>query len=126
VASPLESLRRLSAASAGLLLTRAEFATVELAQARAQLMRWLGLALAACALAMLALAAGTGAVVVVLWPQWGWLTLLAFALAYGGLAAWLVLRIRREVRQAPPLLSQTLHELARDRDSLLGEAGPGR
>lgn len=117
----LQSLRQLTAALAALLLTRAEFASVELAQARAQAVRWLGLALAASALAMLALAAATAAAVALLWPYAGWASLLLFAIGYAGAAAALFVRVRREVRDAPPLLAQTLQELARDRESLVGD-----
>ncbi len=111
-------MRRLSAASLALLLSRAEFASVELAQARAQLVRWFMLALAGALLALLAVAAASAWLVVVLWDRTGWLTLALLAAAFAA-AAWRVLaRLQREVRDAPPLLAQTLQELAKDRDAL--------
>jgi uncharacterized membrane protein YqjE len=120
VASPLDALRRLSASSLALLLSRAEFASLELAQARAQLAGWFGLALAAAVLALLALMAASALLVVVLWSTLAWITLLLLAVAYA-IGAVLVLRhLQREIRAAPPLLAQTLEELSKDRDALLG------
>lgn len=122
MASPLDAVRRLSASSLNLLLTRAQFASVELAQARAQLMRWFGLALAGAVLALLALMAVSALLVIVLWERAGAATLLALALLYA-LAGYLVVRrMQREVHDAPPLLAETLAELAKDRDAILGRA----
>ena len=116
------ALRRLSASALALALTRAEFAAAELALARAQLMRWLGLSLVVAMLAGLALVSLSALAVVALWSSLGWITLLALALLYG-LAGWLVLRgLQRELREAAPLLSETLAELSRDRDALRAPA----
>lgn len=124
VASPLDAVRRLSAASLTLLLSRAEFASVELAQARAQLMRWLGLALAGALLALLAAVAASAWLVVALWERAGGITLGVLAAAYA-VVAWRVLqRLQREIREAPPLLAQTLQELAKDRDALTRREPP--
>jgi uncharacterized membrane protein YqjE len=118
VPSPLEAVRRLSAASLTLLLSRAEFATIELAQARAQFVRWFGLALAGGLLALLAVVTASAWFVVALWERAGWITLVVLAVGYG-FGAWYVLRrLQHEIRETPPLLSQTLQELAKDRDAL--------
>lgn len=117
--SPLDAVRRLSTASLTLLLSRAEFASIELAQARTQLMRWLGLALACASLALLALAAASGWLVAALWERVGWVTLLALAVGYGIGAFAVLRRLQREIGAAPPLLAQTLAELAKDRDALM-------
>lgn len=122
MASPVDALRRLSAASVNLLLSRAEFASVELAQARAQLMRWLLLALAALLLALLGLLAATALFVAVLWPVLGWVALLLPAIVYLAGAVFVFQRLQREVDDAPPLLSDTLQELAKDRDAFRGAA----
>ena len=115
-ASPLDAVRRLSAATVNLLLSRAEFASLELAQARAQVLRWFALSLLVMVLLLLALMVGTALLTVVLWPHLGWITL-AVLLAVYALAAWLVLRmLMGEVAAAPPVLSQTLQELSNDRD----------
>jgi uncharacterized membrane protein YqjE len=122
VASPVDALRRLSAASVNLLLSRAEFASVELAQARAQLMRWLLLALGALLLALLGLLAATALFVALLWPVLGWIALLLPAIAYLLGAVFVFQRLQREIEDAPPLLSDTLQELAKDRDAFRGQA----
>lgn len=116
--SPLDAVRRLSAASLALLASRAEFASVELAQARAQLLRWFMLALAGALLALLAAVAASAWLVVALWERVGWITLAVLAAAFAAAAWWVLLRLQREVRAAPPLLAQTLQELAKDRDAL--------
>jgi len=120
VVTPLAAVRRLSASSLNLLLTRAQSASIELAQARAQLLRWTGLALAAAGLALLALISASALLVIVLWERVGPLTLVALTLIYA-VAGWLVARrLARELDAAPPLLAETLGEIARDRDAILG------
>lgn len=118
-------MRRLTAATASLLLLRAEFASVELAQARAQLLRWFLLALAALLLALLGLFSGTALFVVALWPHMGAAVLIVPAVLYFLTAALLLRRLQREVADAPPLLAETLQEIARDRDALRAAAGRG-
>lgn len=118
--SPLDAVRRLSAASVNLLLLRAEFASLELAQARAQVMRWFVLALAAMVLALLALVAASALFVVLLWPRLDWMALLVLGVAYAMGAVLVMRRLQREMAEAPPLLVETLTELRKDRDALVG------
>jgi uncharacterized membrane protein YqjE len=125
VPSPLDAVRRLSASSLNLLLTRAQFASVELAQSRAQLMHWLGLALVGAILVLLALMAGSAFLVIVLWEQFGPSTLIGLAVVYAAIGYAVVLRLQREMRAAPPLLAETLAELVRDRDAIMGRAASG-
>ncbi len=113
------AVRRLARTAGALLLARAEFASVELALVRAQLMRWLLLALLALLLGLLGLITVTALVALVLWPLIGWAALLLPALVYLAGAAWVMHRLMREIDDAPPLLSETLQELARDREALL-------
>lgn len=121
-ASPLDAVRRLSAATVNLLLSRAEFASLELAQARAQILRWFTMALMTMVLLLLTLIVGSALLTVVLWPQLGWVTL-AILLAVYGVGALLVLRrLMGEVAAAPPVLSQTLQELSNDRDIFVARA----
>lgn len=122
-ASP-HPLRRLLASASSLMLTRAEFASLELAQARGQVVRWLVLALAIAVLALMTLLVLSALLVVVLWDALGWVTLAVLLALYGGLAAWGLLTLRREVSQAPPVLDETLRELRNDREALM--AGLGR
>ncbi len=121
-ASPLDAVRRLLAATANLLLSRAEFASLELAQARAQILRWFTLSLLVMVLLLLTLIIGSALLTVALWPQLGWVTL-AILLAVYALGAALALRkLMGEVTAAPPVLSQTLQELSNDRDVFVARA----
>lgn len=118
MASPVDALRRLPAALVTLLLSRVEFATLELAEARSRFLRWIVLALLGAVLAMLALIVGSALLTVALWPHFGWGTLVALALVYTLLAAWVFRTLAVEHAAAPPLLSDTLRELASDRDAV--------
>lgn len=121
-------LRRLVRAGGALLVARAEFASAELALARAQLMRWLGLALLALLLGLLGLLSLTALVTLLLWPALGWGALLLPAVVYVGGGVWVLRRLMHEVATAPPLLHETLQELMRDRDALrraMGGAADG-
>lgn len=121
--SPLAAVRRLSASSLNLLLTRAQGASIELAQARAQLLRWTGLALAVTGLGALALMSVSALLVIVLWERAGLLTLLVLAVVYAVAASVVARRLKRELEAAPPLLAETLGEIARDRDTILRGRG---
>lgn len=112
-------LRGLVRTSAALLVARAEFASVELALARAQFLRWLLLALLALLLGLLGLLSATAVFSLVLWPLLGWGALLVPAVGYLAAAAWVVVKLQREIDAAPPLLHETLQEIAQDRDALL-------
>ncbi len=118
MASPFSAVRRLSTATVDLLVSRAEFASLELAQTRAQLIRWVVLALCAAVLALLALIAATALFAVVLWPRLGWIALAVPAGVYALLALWLFRKLSTEVASAPPVLSETLRELSADRAAL--------
>jgi uncharacterized membrane protein YqjE len=120
----IAALRRAAHSALALLVTRAEFASVELSLAREQAMRWLLMALTASVLAMLGLIALSAALVVALWDRFGWYAVAALALLYCASAAVLVARLLYEVAHAPPLLAQTFAELAQDRAALQGRPGP--
>lgn len=123
MASPIDAVRRLSAATVNLLLSRAEFASLELAQTRAQFLRWVGFALFAMMLLLLASIAGSALLTVMLWPRYGWITLAVLFAAYT-LGAWLVfLKLTSEMSTAPPVLAETLRELSNDRDAFLADTG---
>ncbi len=126
MASPLfAGLRRLGAVTSKLLLSRAEFASLELAEVRVQLLRWLVLALLATSLLVLALIAASALFVVLLWPVLGWIALLLVVVAYAIGALALGLRLRREIAEAPPPLSETLRQLAQDRDAFANRGHDG-
>ena len=124
--STLQALRRLFASSLALARTRAEFAAVELAQARVQLLRWFGLAAAVLALATLAVIAASALAVLLLWDHLGWITLAALALLYAAAALLAARRLMREVDGAPPLLGETLAQIGQDCEALAAaRAAPG-
>ena len=118
MASPLDAMRRLPAALVTLLLSRAEFATLELAEARTRFLRWIVLALLGAVLSMLALMVASALLTVALWPHFGWGTLAALAVVYTVLALWVFRTLAVEHASTPPLLSETLRELASDRDAV--------
>jgi uncharacterized membrane protein YqjE len=116
------AMRRAARAASSLLLARAEFAAVELTQSGADALHWLLWALAATALLVLTLLAATAAIVLALWPQCGWYSLGFLTLLYAGVTGYVMLRLRRALHARPPLLAQTLAELAKDREALVGQA----
>lgn len=118
MASPLDAMRRLPAALVTLLLSRAEFASLELAEARTRFLRWIVLALIGAVLAMLALMVASALLTVALWPRFGWGTLAVLAVVYTVLALWVFRTLAVEHASTPPLLSETLRELASDRDAV--------
>ncbi len=122
MSSPLDAVRRLSGATVNLLLSRAEFASLELSQTRAQLFRWLALAMFAMVLALLALIAGSTLLTVALWPRYGWVTLAALFAIYVFGAGWVYRTLTVEMSAAPPVLSETLRELSNDRDVFIARA----
>ena len=118
---PMDVMRRLSATTVDLLLSRAEFASLELAQTRARFIRWIALTLFAMLLLLLALIAGSTLLAVTLWPRYGWITL-AILFAVYALAAWWVFRVLAgEISAAPPVLSETLRALSDDRAALFAD-----
>jgi uncharacterized membrane protein YqjE len=118
-------IRRAASAASSLLLARAEFAAVELTQTGVDALRWLLWALVATALMALTLIAGTAAIVLALWDRLGWLSLGLLTLAYAIVTAYLLVRLRRQLRARRPLLAQTLAELSKDRDALFARDPDG-
>lgn len=120
----METLRRAGRSALALLLTRVEFAGVELSLAREQAQRWFLVALAAGVLGLLGLASLSAMIVLALWDRFGWYSAATLAVVYCGGAIMLAARLLHRLASAPPLLSQTLSELARDLDALRGAALP--
>jgi uncharacterized membrane protein YqjE len=116
-------LREAAALGAACLVTRGELAALELAEARDRAALWLMLAFLAAALLIAALLVGSLWVVSVFWDSYRSqaIALVAgiYALGGGGLAVWLLARLRA----SRPLLQVTLDELKRDVDALRGTAG---
>ena len=123
MASPLQSLRRVTTAALNLLMSRAEFASLELAEARAQLLRWFLRGLLAMLLAVFAVVTATALCVALLWPSIGPWSLLGFALLYAGVALAMLGSLKHEIDTAPAPLAETLRQLAEDRRAIFGMAG---
>ena len=123
-ASALPAWRRAGQSLLALALARAEFASVELTLAAQAALRWLLVALATCVIAMLALIALSAVVVVALWDHFSWYPLAALALLYCGATAVLAGWLLRSIATAPPLLSQTFAELAKDGAAIRRSATP--
>jgi len=117
------ALRRAARAASSLLLTRAEFAAVELSQSGADALRWLLWALGATALLALTLIAATAAIVLALWDRLGWYSLGFLTLAYAVATAYLIFRLWRALNSRPPLLARTMAEFSKDREALFGGSG---
>jgi uncharacterized membrane protein YqjE len=105
-------MRRAGALLARILLSRANHASLELAQARTLAAQWLLMALAAAVLLLMALAGLSALLVIVLWSSAGWLTLALLALTYAAAGAYLAFALIR---------SGTLDELRKDGEVLFGD-----
>jgi uncharacterized membrane protein YqjE len=116
------AMSRVARAASTLMLTRARFAAVELTQTGADALRWLLWALGATALLVLTLMVATAAIVLALWPWLGWLSLALLTLAYAAVTGYLGYRLWRALQARPPLLAQTMAELAKDREAVFGHS----
>ena len=112
------ALRRAVRAASSLLLTQIQFAAVELTQSGADALRWVLWALGATALLALTLIVVTAAIVLALWDRLGWYSLGLLGLVYAIVTGYLVYQLWRALHARPPLLAQTLAELAKDREAL--------
>jgi len=120
------ALHRAARAASSLLLARAEFAAVEVTQTGADALRWLLWALAATALLVVTLIVATVTIVLAVWDRLGWLSLAVLTLVYAIATGYLMVRLRRELRNRRPLLAQTLAELSKDREALFGHRAETR
>jgi uncharacterized membrane protein YqjE len=114
------AVRRLIHHAATLLLSRAELAGVELAAARARLLRWILLLLVCVALLALAASMAALAFVAAFWDSLGWRAALVPLALFAAAGVAVLVGLRREIAAAPAPLSLTLAELARDREALQG------
>ncbi len=115
------AIRRLAGIAAGMAQSRLELASLELGESGRRFVGSLligflgGLALASAVLT------ASAWLVVVLWPQFGAVTLLAIAVVYALLGWGLLAALRRRLREEPPLLQATVAELQRDAALLRGD-----
>ena len=110
--------------AAAALVTRAELAALELAEARERTGRWLLAALAAAMLLLAALLVGSLWIVSLFWETHRSAAAAAVALAYAVAGGVLVVWLRNRLHAAPPLLQATLDELKQDCDALRGISRP--
>jgi uncharacterized membrane protein YqjE len=117
-------LRETAALAAAALVTRGELAALELTEARERAGRWLLIAVLAVSLVLAALLVGSLWIVSLFWDTHrsaaAAVVAVTYALAGGGLIAWL----RARLHAAQPLLQATLAELKQDCDALRGASRP--
>jgi len=97
-----------------MLETRIELAVIELAEGRDRLLRVLLLSLVALLLGTVALIALTALVIVVCWDTCRWQSLAGLVAVYVVAALCCLMRVRRKLRNMPPLFQATLRELEKD------------
>ncbi len=110
----LESVSRVGGSLIGLLQNRLELASLELDEARENLVLTLVAALAAALLLAGAVVALSAWVAFALWPLLGHAVLGWIALVYALAGIGIFTGLRRVLKRAPPLLGDTLAELKRD------------
>jgi len=122
----LDAVLRVAGSVFGMLQNRLELASIEVAEAREQLVFTIVASFAAVLLLGGAVVALSAWVAVALWPTLGQAVLVWIALAYGLAGGGLLLWLRAKLRSDPPLLAETLAELRTDAAMMRGEAPPPR
>lgn len=122
----LDAVLRVGASVFGLLQNRLELASIEVAEAREQLVFTIIASFAAVLLLGGAVVALSAWVAVALWPTLGQAVLVWIALAYGVAGGGLLMWLRAKLRSDPPLLAETLAELRTDAAMMRGETPPPR
>lgn len=103
----------------GLLISRVELASVELGEARGQLLKLLLVGALAIVSAWFAVAGWSVLIVMLAWPTMGWTIIALLALAFSVAALWLFKRAQAMLRDDKLSLPATMAELRNDRDALL-------
>ena len=116
--SLFDSLSRLGGTLLAAAHTRLELLTTELQEEVRQVGAILLWAFVAAFAALMALFLGALAVIFVFWDSYGGLASLAMIAIFVGVAVAAALMLRRKLNDKPPLLHDTLAELAKDRDQL--------
>jgi uncharacterized membrane protein YqjE len=123
-ARPAGPVREAIGLAAAALVTRAELAALELAEARERAGRWLLTALVAAMLLLAALLVGSLCIVSLFWDTHRTAAAALVALGYAAAAAGLIVWLRARLSAAPALLQSTLAELKQDCDALRGASRP--
>jgi uncharacterized membrane protein YqjE len=118
VAGLFQSLNRMASTVVAIAHTRLELLTTELQEEVRQVGAILLWAFVAAFAAMLALFLGALAVIFIFWDTHRGTASLATILVFLCVAAGAGLMLRKKLKSKPPLLDDTLAELAKDRDQL--------
>jgi uncharacterized membrane protein YqjE len=118
VAGLFHSLNRMASTVVAIAHTRLELLTTELQEEVRQVGAILLWAFIAAFAAMLALFLGALAVIFVFWDTHRGTASLAMIVVFLGVAAVAGLMLQKKLKSKPPLLDDTLAELAKDRDQL--------
>lgn len=118
------ALRKVGVSLGAIAATRLELASTELALARIQFFRLLVFGLAAAMFGLVALMAASLLVAVIFWETHRIEAMIALVVVYALAALVLTLRLKRELREAPPLFAATLAELRLDAEALRGGRTP--
>ena len=120
----LDAVARVAGSVLGMLQNRLELASIEIAEAREQLVFTIVASFAAVLLLGGAVVALSAWIAVALWPTLGHAVLVWIALAYGLAGAGMLMWLRAKLRHDPPLLAETLAELHTDAALMRGDAPP--
>ncbi len=118
----LDAVARVAGSVFGMLQNRLELASIEIAEAREQLVFTIVASFAAVLLLGGAVVALSAWIAVALWPTLGHAVLVWIALAYGLAGGGLLMWLRAKLRNDPPLLAETLAELRTDAALMRGDA----
>jgi uncharacterized membrane protein YqjE len=117
---PLGSARAVGGTLLALLRVRAELIALELKEQTDRGKRLVVLAFVAAAFLFAGLLLAALFVVVAFWDTWRLQAMAAVTLAYAGIGAWALLRIRTILASSPPPFSATLQEFESDLAMLKG------
>jgi len=104
---------------AGLLVSRAELAALEMAEVRNHLIELVAIFAVAVMATWFALAYGTATIVALAWDEMGWKILLVMFLVFAVLTAVLVMKGVSMLKQGKLAFPETMKELRNDRDMLM-------
>ena len=112
------SLQNLGATVLALIRTRIELVATELAEEKERRKEMLVLAVTAALFLALGLLLVAFLVVVLFWDSYRIIAIGGVTLLYLGIGAWALLKLRRKVRESPPLFAATLAEFEHDMELL--------
>ncbi len=115
---PLDTLRALGATLMGLVGTRAELLVVELREETERRKEMLVLAGVAGVFLAMGLALCALFIIVVFWDTHRIIATAGVTLAYLGIGAWALVRMKEKARASPPPFEATLAEFAKDLEML--------